>query len=173
MLLAGEPGIGKTRLAQEVAHEAANRGFLVAVGRCYEAHRSVAYYPFLEVLANVYAAVATAISSEVPHRWPHLVRLLPDQSNVTVPPSTDTPEDQQRLFRAVSGFLREMAHHLPVAILLDDLHWADGASLEMLQHLARHTRGDRILLLATYRDVDVGTPTILWRRSCGTWLANS
>jgi tetratricopeptide (TPR) repeat protein len=60
------------------------------------------------------------------------------------------------LFWAVTGFLQAISETAPVALLLDDLHWADDASLELLQHLARHTRARRVLLLGTYRDVEVG-----------------
>jgi tetratricopeptide (TPR) repeat protein len=60
------------------------------------------------------------------------------------------------LLRAVTGFVREIAAATPVALLLDDLHWVDDASLDLLAHLSRHTRGDRVLLLGTYRDVEVG-----------------
>ena len=64
------------------------------------------------------------------------------------------------MFWAVSGFLGAVAEETPVAVLLDDLHWADGASLKLLLHLARHTRRNPILLLGTYRDVELGPPVV-------------
>jgi class 3 adenylate cyclase/tetratricopeptide (TPR) repeat protein len=155
VLLAGEPGVGKTRLAQEVTLDVRNRGFLVAAGRCYEPRQAVPYYPFLEALATAHAAAPATIRAELPRRWPYLASLLPEQLG-TPPASGEGQEDQQRVFRALTGFLRAMAETAPLALLLDDLHWADGASLDLLQHLARHTRADRVLLLGTYRDVDVG-----------------
>lgn len=172
VLLSGEPGIGKTRIAQEVSLKARHWGFLIATGRCYEPEQAVPFYPFIEALQTVFNASAAYLRAEMPRRWPYLSRLLPD----LVPlPTTDnddrrgpesgmpvlgTPapleqEDQQRLFRAVTGFLVAVAETLPVAILIDDLHWADDTSLKLLQHLARYTRGHRILLLGTYRDVEV------------------
>jgi predicted ATPase len=66
--------------------------------------------------------------------------------------------EEQRLLWAVSGYLRAIAEEVPVAVLLDDLQWADDASLKLLLHLARHTRSDRLLLLGTYRDVELGPP---------------
>jgi class 3 adenylate cyclase/tetratricopeptide (TPR) repeat protein len=155
VLLAGEPGVGKTRLAQEIMLNARNRRFLVATGRCYAVHESVPFYPFTDVLTEAYAASPPALRANAADRWPYLCRLLPELKPDILPPSANTPEEQQHLFRAVAGFLQAVAAELPVAILLDDLHWADGASLELLQHLARHTRADRILLVGTYRDTEV------------------
>jgi class 3 adenylate cyclase/tetratricopeptide (TPR) repeat protein len=155
IVLAGEPGIGKTRLAQEVSLALRDRGFLTACGRCYDPHRSTPYYPFLEALAGVYVAAPPSIRAAAAHRWPYLGRLLPDQLGSSPAGSSDGQEDQQRLFGAVASFLVEVAGTAPVALLLDDLHWADGASLQLLQHLARHTRAYPVLLLGTYRDTEV------------------
>ena len=154
VLLAGEPGVGKTRLAQEATLAARNRRFVVATGRCYEAHQTVPFYPFLDALASLYELAPSAIREQVPRQWPHLARLLPDLA-APYQPSGESQEEQQRLFRAVTGFLQAVAAEAPVALLLDDLHWADEASLELLQHLARHTRADRLFILGTYRDVDI------------------
>ncbi|GAC1321053.1 MAG: adenylate/guanylate cyclase domain-containing protein [Chloroflexota bacterium] len=156
LMLAGEPGVGKTRLAQEVTLDVRNRGFLVATGSCYEPRQAVPYYPFLDMLATLYEAAPGHIRSVVSTRWPYLGRLLPETS-IPFPTSTsDSQEEQERLFRAVAGFVQAIAQALPVALLLDDLQWADGSSLGLLQHLARHTRGSRVLVLGTYRDVEVG-----------------
>jgi tetratricopeptide (TPR) repeat protein/transcriptional regulator with XRE-family HTH domain len=162
VMLTGESGIGKTRLAQEVSLEAGRRGFLVASGRCYEPEQDVPFYPFLEVLATAYSAAPRAIRDEVPRRWPYLGWLLPeDILPVSAPARSGWMSgrgEEQRLFWAVSAFLAAIGEEMPVVVLLDDLHWADGASLKLLLHLARHTRSDRILLLGTYRDVELGPP---------------
>ncbi len=161
VLLVGEPGVGKTRLAQEVTRAALDRGFLVAAGRCYEPQEAVAYYPFLEALGMAEAAAPPAISEQVAHRWPDVVRLLPDTPGegpaptAMSAPSAGGRDEQQRLFWQVTGFLVALAERCPVALLLDDLHWADSASLDLAQHLARHTRSSRLLLVGTYRDVEV------------------
>ena len=157
LVVAGEPGVGKTRLSQEATLACRDRGFVVATGRCYEPYRSVPYYPFLEALSLLYGAAPGPARAQISTRWPHVMRLLPDQPSETPPATNASPqEEQQRLFWAVTGFLRAVSEAAPVALLLDDLHWADDASLELLQHLARHTRAHRVLLLGTYRDVEVG-----------------
>lgn len=155
VVLAGEAGIGKTRLAQELTLAAHARGFLVAAGRSYEPQQSVPYYPFLDALSMAYVAAPATIRDQTLHRWPYLARLLPDQLGSTAALSSDSPEEQERLFRAVSGFLLALADVSPVALLLDDLHWADSASMQLLHHLARQTRAGRVLLLGTYRDVEI------------------
>lgn len=153
VLLSGEPGVGKTRLAQEVTLFARNRDFVIAAGRCYEAHQTLAFYPFVEALTAVYGAAPPSVQTEVSRRWTDLARLLP---SVGLPVTeTTSGQDQQRLLWAATGFIQAVAAQRPVALMVDDLHWADAASLELLQHLARHTRSDRVLLLGTFRDVEV------------------
>ena len=155
VLVAGEAGVGKTRLAQEITLRARNQGFLITTGSCYEPQQAVPFYPFLEALAASYAGAPAAVRGEVPRRWPQLGRLLPTARIPLPPPSPDSREEHQRLFWAVTGFLQAIAETMPVALLLDDLHWADGSSLDLLQHVVRHTRAYRVLVLGTYRDVEV------------------
>src|SRR5262249_52591943 len=80
VLLAGEPGIGKTRLAQEMCVAARRRGFLVTTGRCYEPQRAVAYFPFFEAISHLYAASPPELRAALPHRWPEVGHLLPEQT---------------------------------------------------------------------------------------------
>ncbi len=155
VLLTGEPGVGKTRLAQEATLHARNGGFLVASGRCYEPEESVPYYPFREALSMLYEAAPPALRADVPRLWPYLLQLLPGQV-AEGPRGGSGDEEQQRLFYAVTGFIAAVSAVQPVALLLDDLHWADGSSLKMLQYIARHTRTNPVFILATYRDVEVG-----------------
>jgi class 3 adenylate cyclase len=152
ILLAGETGIGKTRLAQEIAVLARDRGFIVGTGRCFESDRDVPLFPFLEALSTVYAAAPTIVRSQVARRWPLLARLIPDVAGTPLGMDTEEREDGQQLFRSVAGFLEAIAEQRPIALLIDDLQWADEGSLRLLQHLARHTRGGRILLAGTYRE---------------------
>jgi tetratricopeptide (TPR) repeat protein len=160
LLLGGEPGVGKTRLAQEAMLAARNRGFLIATGRCYEPQQTVPYYPFLEAMAHAYRAAGVSVRTELPRRWPDVAHLLPDLpvGLETSAVTSGVREDQQRLFWEVTSFLQALAEKQPVAVLLDDLQWADSASLDLLQHLARHSRASRLLLLGVYRDIEVSAP---------------
>ena len=154
VLLAGEPGVGKTRLAQEAALALERRAFLVLTGRCYEPERSAPFSPFFEALAMAQWGSPPGLRAAIPTRWPDLGRLLPDWT-VPFPPSSPTADEPQRLLRAVTGFLEALSSGRPLAVILDDLHWADESSLRLVQYIARHTRNRRILLIGTYRDVDV------------------
>jgi class 3 adenylate cyclase/tetratricopeptide (TPR) repeat protein len=153
VLLAGEPGAGKTRLAQEVTLELRNRGFLIAAGRCYEAEQTVPYYPFLDALSVAYEAAPSGLQHDAAGRWPYLGILLPN--HLGVQEVAGGGQEEQRLFFAATSFLETIAGYAPVALLLDDLHWADPATLKLLLHLARHTRSSRIIMLGAYRDVEV------------------
>lgn len=159
VLLTGEPGIGKTRLAQEAAKLAIEHRFVVASGRCYEPNSGTPFAPLSEALTTLYAGAPNEVRAHVEDRWPTLMPLLPDVFPIGVSaaePIASGPDEVQRLHRAVAGFVREIARIRPVALLFDDLHWADGATLAVLAHLARHNREhQRVLLLATYRSVGV------------------
>ena len=156
IFLAGEPGVGKTRLAQEVSVGARARGFLVVSGRCHEPYQTMPYHPFIEVLTAAYEAASPAIRDELPRSWPDVARLLPGAVHDHTPALfARGPEEQQRLFWSVTRFVQALATWRPVALLLDDLQWADEASLGLLQHLAQHTRASHLFVLCTYRDTDV------------------
>jgi tetratricopeptide (TPR) repeat protein/transcriptional regulator with XRE-family HTH domain len=154
-LLAGEPGAGKTRLAQEVTLAARDRGFVIAAGRCYEAEQTAPFYVMREALAALHAICPPSLRAEIPRRWPDVLRLLPNQT-VTGATGWEGQEEQQRLFWQVTGFIQACAELAPLAILLDDLHWADASSLRLLVHLAHQTLQHRVLLLGAYRDVEAG-----------------
>jgi transcriptional regulator with XRE-family HTH domain/tetratricopeptide (TPR) repeat protein len=156
VLLAGEPGVGKTRLVQEVTVAVCERGFVVAAGRCYESEQTVPYYPFLDVVTALWALAPPEIRADAATRWPYLGVLLPEEIPVPPPLASPGQDEQQRVFRAVTGFLEAMTQLAPIVLLLDDLHWADVASLTLLRHVATHTRSCRLLLLGSYRDVEVG-----------------
>jgi predicted ATPase/DNA-binding XRE family transcriptional regulator len=156
LVLFGEPGIGKTRLAQEIAAQARACGFRVLTGRCYEPQQSVAWYPFLEAITMAAAGIGGESYSVLAAQWPEVARLLPDHpENAQAPTQISDRAAQQRLFWQMTSFLRSLASQAPLALLLDDLHWADSASLDLLQHLARRTRECPILLVATYRDSEI------------------
>jgi tetratricopeptide (TPR) repeat protein/transcriptional regulator with XRE-family HTH domain len=154
ILLAGEPGVGKTRLAQEIQQQARGAHVVPLIGHCYEEQRTTPYFPFLEALAVAWQAGSPALRQTASLRHAELGRLLPEL--LPVPPVMEGEDTRYRVQRAVAGFLVALATERPLALLLDDLHWADSASLELLAHLARTLRAHPVFLLGTYRDVEVG-----------------
>jgi len=160
VLVAGEPGIGKTRLVEELLVYARLRGCLALVGHCYEQEMVIPYLPISEALRGAVqsladerlSAGARSYGAELVKLVPELAQRIPDLS-----PSTPLDPDQERLrlFVAVSGALSELARAHPIVLMLDDLQWADGATLQLLKHLARNVRADRVLIVGTYRDVEV------------------
>jgi tetratricopeptide (TPR) repeat protein/transcriptional regulator with XRE-family HTH domain len=156
LFLAGEPGVGKTRLAQEATLAAQSRGYLVVTGRCQEPYQAMPYYPFVEALLAAVTNAAPAVREELPRSWPEVQRLLPGSIQDTESSGAyRRAEEQQRLFWSITRFFQALAFEQPIALLLDDLHWADDASLSLLQHLAQHTRASRVFILCAYRDTDL------------------
>lgn len=155
VFLAGDPGVGKTRLAQEVTVGLQERGFVVGIGRCYAECRSMPYYPLLDALPMVYAAAPATLRKDV-SRQQYLGWLLSERPQSVPAAAPEGPEDRHRLFRAVAHFLAEVSANAPLALLIEDLHWIDSASIDVLQHLARQLRGAPFFLLGAYREVEVG-----------------
>src|SRR5205807_1775541 len=108
---------------------------------------------FLEALAVAYAAAPSQLQRDAARRWPYLSILLPN--HLGVQEVAGGGQEEQRLFFAVASFVEAIAEYAPVALLLDDLHWADSATLKLLLHLARQTRSSRTFILGAYRDVEV------------------
>jgi DNA-binding winged helix-turn-helix (wHTH) protein len=159
-LLVGEPGIGKTRTAEELAEVARARGARVLLGRCYEGEGAPAYWPWVQVLRSCVAdGEREALSQDVGPGLADLARLVPElrADFPDLPPSEPIEGEQARfrLFDSVSRYLERLSLRQPLAIGIDDLHWADADSLLLLQFLAGSLRNRKVLLLATYRDVEV------------------
>ncbi|MEY2432243.1 MAG: hypothetical protein QOC92_1968 [Acidimicrobiaceae bacterium] len=160
MLLAGEPGIGKTQLAIEIAAEAYNAGAVVLHGRCDDGLQ-VPFQPFAAALRQaIEDAEAIGAVPVLGRLAGELVRLVPDVAPLSLdlaPPIHADPETEQyRLFDAVSQWLQALAHEAPVVLMLDDLHWATRPTLHLLRHVFRSTEPARLLLLGSYRDTEVG-----------------
>jgi predicted ATPase len=156
VLLRGEPGIGKTRLAREVLQRARAAGHIALAGRCFEQQTAVPFFPFMELLEAALDHAPSSLKAEAPRRWPELAYLLPEFVAAT-PKKLDGAEAQLRVFRAATGFLRALAEASPSVLLLDDLHWADSTSLALLLFLGspRQLAASRLLVVGTYRDVEV------------------
>jgi class 3 adenylate cyclase len=166
-MLAGEPGIGKTRTLEEFAETARSEGALVLWGRCYDGEAARPYGPFVEVVAE-YArgAAAAALQDDLGVGAAPLARLVPvlreRLPDIPEPAPLQPDEARVRLLDAVVQLLLALAARAPLVLVLDDLHWADGATIALLRHVARFAPQHRLLLLGAYRDVEVGAQHPLW-----------
>jgi class 3 adenylate cyclase len=156
VLLAGEPGAGKTRLAAEAARRVAERGGLVLGGRSDE-HVPVPYQPFAEALAfqvelDGRHVVLGALGNELQRLVPELGGVVP---GLGAPLDAEPDAERIKLFDAVRAWLGANAAVEPVMMVLDDLHWADLGSVLLLRHVAISAPVPRMLVVATYRDTDL------------------
>ena len=158
-LVAGEPGIGKTRLAALVAREAALLGATVLYGSCSE-DLGAPYEPFLESLGPAVTHLpADVLAAQVEAHGDVLTRLIPEMGGrvSAAPPSAARDPESERylLFRAVAGVLGALAGSHPVVLILDDLHWADKSTLLLLRSLLAVEPAPRLLIVGTYRHSDL------------------
>lgn len=161
LMLVGEPGIGKTRLTEEVSTYARLRGAQVLLGRCYEGEGAPAYWPWIQVVRSyVHEKTPETLISEMGSGAANIAQMVSEVRErlpgLPEPPVLDPDESRFRLFDAVANFLRNASKSQPLVIVLDDLHWADKPSLLLMQFLARELRGTRVLGIGTYRDVELG-----------------
>jgi DNA-binding SARP family transcriptional activator len=161
VVLVGEPGIGKTRLAAEFCRSAYEQGALVLLGRCYE-DSLVPYQPAVEALRHyVSERPPEALRLAVGRHRAALAKLLPELADASAPAAaigsgTEPPDREQvMLFDAVVSVLRTAAEEEPLILVLDDLHWGDAPTLSLLRHIVRATEGTPLLILGTFRDTEV------------------
>ncbi|MDD3827995.1 MAG: AAA family ATPase [Anaerolineae bacterium] len=161
VLLSGEPGVGKTRLANEAMIVARLDGAAVLEGGCYEYEMAVPYLPFVEALRgwvhrqeehvlrqHLGGGTAAELARLAPEIQARLGRL---EASAPLPPQ----EERLRLFDHLARFLQGLAAERGLLLFLDDLHWADQGSLLLLRYLLRALRHDRALILAAYREVEL------------------
>ena len=137
-LLSGEPGIGKTRLMQELSREAAERGWRTAAGRCWEEGGAPVYWPWIQAVR--------ALGGDF------------EQLAGATPDSVDPETTRFRLFDAVAEFLVETARKRPLIIVLDDLHAADAGSLVMLRFVSEAVSDAPVLIVGSYREREAQLP---------------
>lgn len=156
-LLAGEPGLGKSRLAEEVVANGRARGARVLIGRCWEAGGAPPYWPWVQAL-RVYVREGdpAALGSQLGAGAADLAQIVPELRqrfpDLPQPPSLESEGARFRLFDATAEFLRNASQARPIVLILDDLHAADASSLLLLQFLARELGSTRTLVVGAYRD---------------------
>jgi DNA-binding SARP family transcriptional activator/Flp pilus assembly protein TadD len=161
VFVVGEVGIGKTRLVHELI-EGAGPGLHLLMGRCYEAQVMQPYQPLVEALRSGLPTnhleglqISDLWLREVSRLVPELGERLPDLP-LNVP--LDATQERSRLFEGVTRFLIGLSRQCPTILFLDDLHWADQDTLQLLHYLARNTLRERVLLLGAYRDEEAREP---------------
>ena len=159
VLIAGEPGIGKTRLLDTFAALATSSGACALRGGASEAAGMPPYLPFLEALGqHVRATPPDELRIQIGDMAGILASILPELAARLgdMPRSYPLPPEQERLrlFEAVSSFLAALANDRPLALIFDDLQWADGATLDLLAYFARRQRAIPLLVVGAYRAGD-------------------
>lgn len=165
--LAGEPGIGKTRLAAELAVEAHGHGAVVLYGRCDE-ELSVPYQPWVEALTHLVEHAPDALVERLVERHgPELVLLVPQLRwrfpDMRTSADTDAETERYMQLQAVTAGISMLAEESPVLLVLDDLHWADKQTLTLLRHVFTNVASQAsVMVVGTYRDSDLagGHPLI-------------
>ncbi len=159
-MLVGEPGIGKTRLAEEFGVYSGLRGAQVLTGHCYEGESSLPYRPFVEAFRQYTrsrpdAELRTQLGPGAPEIATLVSEIRQRFPDIEEAPKLDPEAERLRLFESVTEFLHNASTAQPLVLHLDDLHWADKPSLLLLQHLAQRSAHDRLLILGAYRDVEL------------------
>ncbi|MBM3754589.1 MAG: hypothetical protein FJW38_11490 [Acidobacteria bacterium] len=160
VMIGGEPGVGKTHLINSVLDEARRRGAYANIGHCHEMEGSPPYVPFIEMLERTsqtapragWRAALGDSASEIARLMPELRRMYAD-----IPPAIELPPEQQRryLFNAYREYIERAAKNTPIVLVFEDLHWADEPTLLLMQHVVQIVSATPLLLIGTYRDVDL------------------
>ncbi|MCH8297591.1 MAG: AAA family ATPase, partial [Chloroflexi bacterium] len=159
-MLAGEPGIGKTRIAEELALYATKQGAQVLWGSCYEGDGAPPYWPWVQPIRDYVACTdPDQLRAEMGSGAADIAQIVPQVLDKVPGEGQSFPiEPEQarfRLFDSVARFLNRASHNRSLMLVLDDLHWADQPSLLLLEYLARNLESSPILMLCPYRDIEI------------------
>src|SRR4029453_887840 len=159
-MLSGEPGVGKTRLAQDLVAHAQQSGATVLRGGCYEYEATTPYLPFVETFREwTRRQGAAQLRAALGPTAPEIAKLAPEIEAKLGPLAANPPlspsEERMRLFDTAARFLASLAAERGLLIFIDDVHWADQGTLSLLHYLLRHLRNDRVLVLAAYREIEL------------------
>ncbi len=161
VLLTGDPGIGKTRTAEQLATYARVRGARVHWGRCHEAEGAPPYWPWSEAIRSyVRQADPVGLRWQLGSRAADVAQIVPELGEqlgeLGEPPALEPEQARFRLFDSIAGFLGGASKTRPLVLVLDDLHWADEPSLLLLRFVARRLSDTGLVIVGTYRDVELG-----------------
>jgi eukaryotic-like serine/threonine-protein kinase len=160
-MLVGEPGCGKTQTAERLAAYARLHGACVLSGRCHRDEGAPAFWPWVQMIREYALAVPGAqLSVQMGAGATAIAEIVPEVhqrvSGLVAPPPLEPAQARFRLFDSVTQFLKNASQAKTLVLVIDDLHWADRASLLLLEFLGRDLPPAKIMVLATYRDIEVG-----------------
>jgi class 3 adenylate cyclase/tetratricopeptide (TPR) repeat protein len=165
VLISGEAGIGKTRLARETAAMAEQMGFKIFTGRCFDVDRQVPYLPIAEILNAMADSLSPAqLRQALGEGAPEVARLIPQLNRrfPDLPQALEMPAEQSQsyLFGSVIGFIANASTGAPHLLIMEDLHWADESTLRLLQQLAARLQQHRVLVVCTQREVGASSAAL-------------
>jgi predicted ATPase len=165
VLVGGEAGVGKTRLVAELTARWATDGTRVLVGGCVPVGGDgLPYAPIVEALRPLPAELGVAAVRELGGpSWRELARLLPSLGEPEAGPPGQAA--QARLFELLLGLLTRLSEQAPIAVVVEDVHWSDQSTRDLLAFLVRNLRHNRVLVVVTYRSDEPGSDRL------GPWLA--
>jgi hypothetical protein len=149
VLVTGEAGIGKTTLVTDAIEVARERGALVLSGSCWDSTAAPGFWPWVQVVRGLRRQATTAEWAAAEEAAGGQLAILLGETG------TSEPADGFGMYDAVTSALVAVSQRRPVVVVVDDLHWADPSSVRLLEFVAKHTWFERLLLVATYRDVEV------------------
>ena len=160
-LIVGEAGVGKSRLLRAMVEQARQAGFFTMRGSSFESDSSIPYAPLLDMVRLFAESASPALvghvlapaASELVALFPELQPLLPE---TTPSPTSDPDADKRRLFHALARTITLLSHTQPVFIAVEDVHWCDDATLDLIFHLARSHAAQPMVIVLTYRAEEVG-----------------
>ncbi|MEO8333999.1 MAG: AAA family ATPase [bacterium] len=161
LLVSGEAGIGKSRVVRAMLERARTLGFLTLQGACFEADRAHPYAPILDLVRALSATTSPAL---VQHAFApasiELVTLFPELRAIfaDAPPrqALDPEDDRRRLFHSFTETIHALGRTQPVLLVIEDVHWSDDATLDLMLHLARRIAADPIAVILTFRNDEIG-----------------
>lgn len=166
----GEAGIGKSRLVAEVGQVAVTHGFLLMQGVCFPGDNAYPYAPLFDLLHNFLTDHPPALPAidqysplrELAHFFPDPAFLLPGLAPSLLSQSLSPEQHKRRLFAVMAQFLAQQSTERPLVVIIEDLHWCDENSLELLLHCMRLCQNQSILFLFTYRSEEILPPLRHW-----------
>ena len=166
VMLVGQPGIGKTRIAQELAAIAEQRGTQVLWGRCHEQQGAPPYWPWIQIIrAYVQRIDADSLLTQMGGAAADIAEIAPEVRD-KIPdleplPTLEPQQARFRLFDSITTFLKKVSQSQPLVLILEDLHWADRSSLFLLEFLVQELAESRLLVIGTYREVELSSQSPL------------